>query len=112
MKLFQFVQKKLVILGIIPNHQHSFNGKILMVFVLYWFINVSNVFILFYKAKTFNEYTNSTFVTAATTTVAVCYTILILNMEKLFKFIEFTEEITECGELNSRSIGISAVLKS
>lgn len=103
MKLFQFVREKFAVLGIIPNQQQqqqSFNGRIRMVFVCYWGVNISNVLILLFRAKTFNEYTNSTFVTAATTTVAVCYTIVILNMTKWFEFIEFAEEITECGESN------------
>lgn len=101
MKLFQFVQKQFAILGIIPNQQQQpFNLKIRMVFVCYWTTNISNVLILIFKAKGFNEYTNSTFITSATTTVAICYTILILNMAKLFEFIEFSEEITVCGESN------------
>lgn len=102
MKLFQFLQKKLSLMGIIPNQEQNqlFNGRIQIGFVCFWGINTSNVMILFHKAKSFNEYTDSIFVTAATTGVAVNYTIMMFNKTKWFKFIEFAEEITSCGKSN------------
>lgn len=104
MKLFQFIQSKFAILGISPNQRYPFNRRIQFFFISSWLSNIENGIITSYKPKTFMEFTNSIFITAGTSIVALCYTILVMNLEKLFEFIEFAEEMTDSGEWNLSEI--------
>lgn len=101
MQLFQFSQEKFAILGIMPDQQFPFNRRIQMCFTWFWLANVQNLILLSYKPSGFMEYTNLIFITSGTIIVALCYTILIIKMNRFFEFIELAEELTDSGEWDS-----------
>lgn len=98
MELFQFAQKNLATLGIIPNQQYPFNGKNVMAFICFWTDNILNIIYLFAKANSFDDYTNSVFITTCTSGVSVCFTIIALNAKNLFKLVDTAGKIYNFGE--------------
>lgn len=98
MELFQFVQKKFVILGFIPNQKYPLNGKILMAFVAYWLDNALNCVFISVEVDNFIDYANSIFIICATTTIATCFTLSIIKSSELFELIDFAEKICNHGK--------------
>lgn len=100
-KLFQFVQTKLAILGFYPNQQNLFNRKITMAFVCFWLNNALNCVFVFVEVDNFIDYTNSIFIICGTTGIATCYTIAVINARKLFEIFDFAEKIRNRGRNKS-----------
>lgn len=98
MKLFQFVQTKLALLGFLPKQKSPFNAKILTAFVCFWLDNAFNCVFIMVEVDNFIDYTNSIFIICATTAIATCFTIAAIKTRNMFEFIDFAERIGDCGK--------------
>lgn len=97
MKLLQFPQKYLAMLGISPNQSLS-NVKHFMAEFNNIYHFISSSLFLIYIANTFQEYTYTTFFAATTAMVAACFTIFATKRHHVFKMIDIAEELVEKSE--------------
>lgn len=101
MKIFQEIQKNFATLGISPGlsiQPYPLNGKILMEFLILHLALICGFRFTFYEAKTFAEYTQSTYMGAAVALCILCLLIIILNAKNMFKYINGVENIANTGE--------------
>lgn len=103
MKLFQSALKKFQNVGIRPN-QSRLNGKVLMAFTCNWLGTIFDCIFIAREVHSFSELVNSIFLTSATTTIAMCFTILIVNANKIFKLINNAERLADKGNIYVHSI--------
>ena len=101
MKLFQSVQRQFAELGI--NSQqliqtYPFNRTILLISFSYVCNIISYSSFMYYEANTFREYTDSVYVTSTNVLVAICFAIVVLQVEGFFKFISCCVEIVATSE--------------
>lgn len=90
MKVFKSIQKNLAITGIGPKlvtQPYPLNGRILMGFLLLGFGNTFTCVFIGNYAKTFSEYTQSTYFLSAEILFIFALIIVILKVENLFEFI-------------------------
>lgn len=98
LKLFQFVQQQFAILGFIPNQKYPITAKSLLAFAAYWLDNALNCVFIAVEVDNFIDYANSIFIICATTTIATCYTLSMVQSSSLFKLIDFAEKIADRGK--------------
>lgn len=98
LKLFQFVQRQFAILGLIPNQKYPINTKILMALGAYWLDNALNCVYVSVAVDNFIDYANSIFIICATTTIATCFTLSLINSNGLFILIDSAEKIADHGK--------------
>lgn len=84
-------------MGIISD-QHRFNFKVLMTLLLYWSLSILYFLYLLREANEFREYMDTTYLTSATTLIAICYMNLVWKMENLFQHVDEMEKIFENSE--------------
>lgn len=96
MNLFQSTLRKCESLGISPNHSR-FNGKLLMASMFYWFNNTLNCIFCLREVTNFSEFANSIFITLTTTSISMCFTILVIKTSDIFRLIDDAERIIEHG---------------
>lgn len=101
LKLFQFVQQLFAVLGFISNQKYPINAKALMAFVAYWLDNALNCVFIAVEVDDFIDYANSIFIICATTTIATCYTLSMIQSSGLFELIDFAEKIADRGKKDS-----------
>ena len=98
MKLFQDSQRNFAILGINSNQQTSFDSKFILTYLVNGLGFISSTVFLFYKANTFQEYSNNAYVTTSITTSIAVFTIVVFKTKALFKFIKNFEDFFEKSE--------------
>lgn len=97
MKLLQSTLSYLAMLGI-SSHQSLANVKH-VVAELNNIIHLCSACIsLFHVAKTFREFTYTTFFVATTAMIAACFTIFATKRHHVFKMIDIAEELIEKSE--------------
>lgn len=82
----------------ISSDQHRLNFNMLMTLVLYWSLSISYFIYLLREANEFREYMDTTYLTSATTLIAICYMNLVWKMEKIFQHVRQMESIFEDSE--------------
>lgn len=95
MKLFESTRSSLAMLGIRPkrsNHRYVLDSQMVMVCFFYCYALVSTG-VLFYGPHSFEEYLDIFFLASINIVGAVCYTIVLLRMEKLFLPLDMFEQI-------------------
>lgn len=97
MKLFQTAIKNFENMGISQNRSRL-NGKVLMAFTLYWLGCILDCVFIISELSGFDEIVNTIFLLAATTAMALCFTILIVNATKIFELINNAEQLIDIGE--------------
>lgn len=85
MKCFQSVQTRLAIVGI-ASSQGRINKNMLTTILCYGSNIFCNIVYFFHEANTSRQYTESTYLTCSSVTVAAGYIIIVLNIEDLFEF--------------------------
>lgn len=101
MKIFQTIRKNFATAGISPNlsiRPHSWNGKIVIGFLLLHSALICSFGFTFYEAKTLAEYTQSTYVGAAAALLSFFLLILIFDVKNLFKIIDATENVANTSK--------------
>lgn len=91
MELFEIVQRTSKILGISPNQlnqKHLLNGTVVLVVLCYGLSVISCSVFVFYKAQSFEEYTEFIPVFATFIVTILSYINIILVKEKFFAIID------------------------
>lgn len=91
MKAFQILQDNFAAFGIEPNQSKS-NKRGVMTWLILSLSATSGSIFLAFDAKTFQEFINCMYTTSSAVVVAVIFTIMFLNMEKLFKLTDCIEK--------------------
>lgn len=86
MEPFHSVRKTLTILGINQN-RHSFIEKILIAQYVYCSSSILSCVFFFTEVESFREYTDSIYTLTAFIAVTLCFTHIIIQMRKLFQYI-------------------------
>ena len=116
MRLFEEVQRNFAVLGIssIAANQNSFNCRTVIGLLTFGSSTFLHLVFLFHEAKTFGEYTDNIYMTTATVATAVCFINVILNMNKVFQYIESLDEIVNKSEyvfpIEKNYIKISSII--
>lgn len=100
-KIFQTVQKNFDNLGIcveLVSQPYLCNGRVLMGIPIIGSATISNFVYIFYEAKSFSEYTQSSYMCSACILVFIGFAIQILNAKKLFEFINTYENLINTSE--------------
>ena len=98
MKLFQNIQKTLALLGINSNQQNRFNVKSMISHSVYGLGLISSAVFFFFKANTFEEYSNNAYITTSFAVCAACFTIFVFKTKTLMELIDDWEEFFEKSE--------------
>lgn len=98
MKLFQIIQKNFAVLGVKANLSR-FNGKLVKTCIIYSLGTTSSAAFLFFKAKTFVEFTSNIYVTTALAGISSYFIFWIIKLENFFKLIDNIEKFCEESEL-------------
>lgn len=101
LRILQTLQQKFAILGICPietKQACNSRNKLLIGFCIFGISSISHCVFLFGVANTFEEYTNSIYMTTMTISIAAVYLIVVWKMENLFQFIENCEQIIDKSE--------------
>lgn len=94
--IFKLVQKNLVILGISKKQSiYSFYGKALIGFLLLGINVLSHFQFLSHDDITFEEYTESLYMTTIAVLSLLCYASMILKNEEYFDFIDKFKSIIQ-----------------
>ena len=102
MKFFQSIQKNHVRVGICSKRTNESNRKIALIFFLFGMSFTCSLVYLCLEANTFLEYSNNMYITTGSAMILIVYTINIFKMSKLFKFIDYLEEMIDERELDSQ----------
>lgn len=100
-KIFHSLRTHLAIFGISPSlsaQQYRVNWRISLVYGIFALSTNHDVKYLLYEAKTFTEYTKVGYAIVVFSVIVAIYSIFILNVEKLFKFIDDGENIVNTSE--------------
>lgn len=98
MKLFQSIQKSFSLLGISQN-QSRFNDRMLLAASIFSAGTTLNIVFVFTGTKTFREFTDAVYVACATAVFLICFAKIVFKMDKLFKLIDFIENIVDKSKL-------------
>lgn len=101
MELFQKTQLGFAVLGIIPNQPtrtNPLNEKILKTYLIYLSNCAFFSIYLFHVAKNFQECMIIAFMTSTAFVTNINYTILVLQSQRLFEYINKFEETIEKRE--------------
>lgn len=107
-KIFQLSQKKFAAAGIDPSlvtQPYPFNRKILLNFLALFVSVICNLMHTFYEAKTFAEHLQSLYMCSLTISIILALVIVLLNVAKLFNFIEISENLVNKSEFKSNPDG-------
>lgn len=99
--MFEFTQRNFAIAGIVPNlaaKPYSLNGKVKLGFLTLGLAIICNFTYTFCEANTFIEYTQSIFMSTLTVIVDFALFTLVVNVKKLFKFIDDSEKAGDLCE--------------
>lgn len=105
LRMYQLNQKHFAAAGIHPNlvtQQYPFNCKILLGFLILIISVVWNLMFSFRGAKTFAEYTQSTYMWSLGTLIILVLVNILLNLKKLFNFINEYENLANTRELKNQ----------
>lgn len=105
-KILQSVLTNFAILGIQPDSVAQpclLNGRILIGFCSLGLAMIGFLNYLIYEAETFIEYTQTVYIESAVVTMMFILMIIILNVEKIFKFMENCEQIVNMCRCNIQS---------
>lgn len=95
-KLFESSRKHFALLGITPSQSHKkypfFTAKILIANSWYWLSLVLLSVYIFREASDFQEYVELIFRILLPILVYICFKVIVLKMDKLFKFIDNCEK--------------------
>ena len=92
MKLFQNSQKTMAILGINSNQQTGFNTRLMITFSMLGLGLISSAIFFFFEANTFEEYSNSAYVTTSIAVCSACFTIFVFKTKTVMELIDDWEE--------------------
>lgn len=98
MNLFQTAIRNLENVGISRN-QSRLNGKLLMAFILYWLGSILDCVFIVRELNSFEEIVSTIFLLSATTSIAMCFTVLIASTTKIFELINESEQLADKGKL-------------
>lgn len=104
-KIFQLTQKKFAAAGINANlvtQPYPFNRKILLNFLALFVSVICNLMHIFYEAKTFAEHLQSIYMCSLTIAIILALVIVLLNVAKLFNFIDSSEKLVNKSEEKSK----------
>lgn len=107
-KIFQLSQKKFAAAGIDPSlvtQPYPFNRKISLNFLALLVSVICNLMHTFYEAKTFAEHLQSLYMCSLTISIILALVIVLLNVAKLFNFIEISENLVNKSEFKSNPDG-------
>lgn len=97
MKHFRLIRKNFALLGISLNQpRHNWNSVI--TFLVYGLAMISSIVFLVVKANTFFEYIQNIFITTSLILVGVIYTIMLFQMEQMFKLMDEIEKFYDESE--------------
>lgn len=100
-KILQTIQKKFAIVGIyldVVSQPYLYNGRIMMGYFIMGSATVSNFVYIFYEAKSFGEYTRSSFFCAACIYVSIVLTILTQKVKKIVEIINEIENLANTSK--------------
>lgn len=103
MKFFQSVQSQFAMMGIILQQltqKNPFNRTILLIFFSYTCNIISYCIFMYYEANTFQEYTESFYVTSTDVLVALCYASVVFRVDGFFKFIDACVKLVASSKWN------------
>lgn len=92
MRILQTLQQKFAILGICSIEMYHNKNKLLIGFLIFGISTISHFVFPFGVANTFEEYTNSIYMTTMTLSLLTVYSIVIWKTGKIFQFIEGCEQ--------------------
>lgn len=99
--VFQTTQKYYALIGIRPKlvtQSHRFNKNILMSFLILGSAVISMVVYVFNDAQTLSEYAQSIYMGSFGVLLIFSLTIVILEVEKFFKYIKHCESVVNTSE--------------
>lgn len=102
-KVFECILLNFATVGIEPSivaQPYPINVRILMGFGILGAYMFCNFKYTFYEAKTFIEYSQTTYIGSGALLIAIYLLVIVLKIEKLFKFINDCEHIVNLGEYN------------
>lgn len=102
LKILQSTQKNFVTVGICST-TCLFNKRLLIGFLILVSYLICNLVFACFKAKTFTEYTHSSYILSVVVLTIFVLIIIILNVEKLFQVINDCESLTNTSECDSDS---------
>lgn len=101
MELFPSIQRQLATMGV-GLHQltqkYRLNPTILTIFFSYTCKIISDCLFIYYEAHTFQDYTESFYVTSTDVLVASCYAIIVFRVDGLFQLIHSCAEIVSSSK--------------
>lgn len=100
-KVFQLAREKFAILGIIPElavQPYPLNRKILLGFSILGLSSGCIFEFTFYEAKTFIEYTQSSYMGSYMVTIIFALFIITFKMEKIFELFDDCENLINTSE--------------
>lgn len=102
MKIFETVQKHLLLLGISPNERaHPFNWKIVMCFLMFGLSILLNVIFIFSgESIILMNYVEFFCVITGLIELGICLLAIVLQQMKLFEVIKTTEKLINESNLN------------
>lgn len=106
-KIFHLIRKNFATAGISPelvSQTFPINWKIFMGFSSLMVGIYAVCVYIFNDAKTFVEYTQSIYICSMAILIFAALTITLLNVKKLFNFIEFYDRIAKTGEIDWNQI--------
>lgn len=93
--------------------KNPINRTILLIFVSYTCNIISYCVFMYYEANTFQEYTESFYVTSTDVLVALCFANVVFRVDGFFKFIDACVEIVASSEWNlKKNLGIILFIES
>lgn len=103
-QIFQLIQKYLANIGICPSlakQPYPINGKIITGSATLILYVICSLIYLFYESKTFTERTRTVYMCSVAALVLFALLIFILNVTKIFQFIDDCEAIVNTSECRS-----------
>ena len=98
MELFKTFRKNFAVFGITSNARPLHSREIISAFLMNCLTAILCWMFLFCVANTFIEYTIGIYIASALTVVAICFTIVVFQIQNIFEFIEECEQITQKGK--------------
>lgn len=98
MKLFLECRKNFAFLGINSNQQTKVNGKLAATYIIQGISFIFGATFLFLKADTFQEYSNSAYITTSTSVSFAVFVNAVFKRTELFNYINSLDEFVEKSE--------------
>lgn len=105
MKILQLTQMNLAAVGVNRNlslQSYPIDMKIIIGFLILGLFFTFTLMYTIFEAKTFNEYTQSSFMVAVATLVILEFAIVVLNVKKLLQAINNCENLIKTSECMRR----------